>query len=78
MSIIGTGSSGAVTEVRMYLRAESADALVRSQFLNNLKYKSQFGYTDFTQSPVDKQWYCWFLIDIQLLSENKPVKKRGR
>ena len=65
MSIIGSGSTRNVTEIRSFLSAKSADGLVRAQLLNNMKYGVQFSYTDFCQSPVDKKWYCWFLIDIE-------------
>ena len=64
MNMIGTGLRGSVTEIRMFLKADSADELVRLQLNNNIKFASHSSYTDFSQSPVDKKWYCWYLIDI--------------
>lgn len=74
MGMQGAGVSRQLTEVRMFLSANSANELVRKQLLNNVKFGMSFSYTDFTQSPIDKLWYCWFLIDLELIEEKKNTK----
>lgn len=74
MGMQGSGAYSSITEIRMFLRADSAEALVRQQLMNNVKFGSQFSYTDFTHSPIDKKWYCWFLIDMQVFQEKSGSK----
>lgn len=62
MSMMGSGGPSRVTRVRMFLEADSAEELVRLQLQNNLKFQSEFSYTDF--SSVDGKWFCWFLVDL--------------
>lgn len=63
MGMQGSGHTSSVTEIRAFLRADTAEELVRLQLANNLKFRSKFSYTDF--SFVKEKWYCWYLIDIE-------------
>lgn len=74
MGMRGSGSYTRLTEVNMALSADTPEALTREMLLNNVKYGVRFGYTDFTQSPIDKRWYCWYLIDIELYQEKSNTK----
>ena len=62
MSMVLGGRGSSLSEIRVFLRADSPEGLVRLQLLTNTKLKSQAQYTDF--SNVDGQWYCWFLVDV--------------
>jgi hypothetical protein len=58
----------------MFLRADTTEELVRAQLENNVKFGGQCDYTDFTHSTIDKKWYCWFLIDMEMLLEKQGAK----
>lgn len=63
MSMIGSASySASPSKVRMFLRADSAENLVRLQLQTNIFLKGQANFTDFQFAKG--KWYCWFLIDV--------------
>lgn len=63
MGGLGTSYNARPGNVRMFLRADSAEGLVRLQLKNNVYLKGQASYTDVTQA-ADGKWYCWFLVDM--------------
>ncbi len=80
MSMRISSKGASPTEIRMFLRADSAEELVRLQLRNNIKFQAAFSYTDFSQSPVDKKWYCWFLTNAEDIQPQPLVAgntKRG-
>lgn len=64
MGIIGSRVSRSLTEVRNFLRADSAEELVRLQLQTNLKHGLSFSFTDFMVGP-DGKFYCWYLVDLE-------------
>ena len=62
MSMMGTRVTARPSQVRMFLKADSAEELVRLQLLTNVRLKGRADYTDITFA--DGQWYCWFLVDV--------------
>lgn len=63
MSMIGSGTySASPSKVRMFLRADTAEELVRLQLQTNLFLKGQANFTDF--QFVKGKWFCWFLVDV--------------
>ena len=62
MSMVGTVVSGRPSQVRVFLRADTAEELVRLQLLTNAKYLGMFDYTDIQY--VQGKWYAWFLVDV--------------
>ncbi len=62
MSMMGTRVTASPSQVRMFLRADSAEELVRLQLQTNLRLKGRADYTDITFA--DGQWYCWFMVNV--------------
>lgn len=58
----GTTNTASPAQVRVFLRAESAEELVRLQLLTNTKLMGRADYTDI--QFVDGFWYAWFLVDV--------------
>lgn len=59
---MGSRVTSRPSQIRMFLRADSAEELVRLQVRNNIFLKGRADYTDF--QFVDGKWYCWFLVDL--------------
>ena len=64
MGMMGTRVTAKPSQIRMFLRADSAEELVRLQLQTNLKVKGRADFTDFTYVEAEKTWYCWFMVDI--------------
>ena len=47
----------------MFLRADSAEMLVRLQLETNIQLMGRADYTDIQQAD-DGKWYAWFLVDV--------------
>ena len=67
----------------MFLRADSAEMLVRLQLQTNVRLMGRANFTDI--QFVDGLWYAWFLVDIdrypELLKgvyEPEPRARRSR
>lgn len=68
MSMQGSGTASASpANIRMFIRAGSAEELVRLQLQVNLAVKGQANFTDI--QFVEGQWYAWFLIDVNRHTE---------
>ena len=65
--MVGTQHDARPSQVRMFLRAVSAEELVRLQLLTNAKLLGRADYTDI--QFVDGFWYAWFLVDIDKYPE---------
>jgi len=65
--MLGTVVQSNPSLVRMFLRANSAEELVRSQLLTNVRLGGQASYTDI--QFADGFWYAWFLVDIEKFPE---------
>lgn len=63
MSMLGTSGSSSPSLVRMFLRADSAEMLVRLQLQTNVLLLGRADYTDIQQAD-DGKWYAWFLVDV--------------
>ena len=63
MIIAGDGSSKP-SLVRSFLRADSAEELVRLQLQMNVMLMGRADFTDI--QFVDGFWYAWFLVDVDL------------
>jgi hypothetical protein len=61
--MMGSRVSSRPSQVRMFLRADTPEELVRAQLRNNIFLKGRADYTDV--QFVDGQWYCWFLVDVE-------------
>lgn len=76
-SMIGSRATARPSQVRMFLRADTAEELVGLQLRTNVFLKGRADYTDF--QFVKGKWYCWFLVDIaehQLFLEQLNVNTR--
>ena len=62
MSMMGSRVTAKPSQVRMFLRAGSAEELVRLQLQTNVRLQGRADFTDFQN--VDGDWYCWFLVDV--------------
>lgn len=63
MSMMGSSSASArPSNVKFFLRADSAEELVRLQLENNVRLQGQAFYTDITFA--NGSWYAWFLVDL--------------
>lgn len=64
----------------MFLKADTAEGLVRLQLLTNTKLMGRADYTDI--QFVDGFWYAWFLVDIdrypELLGAIDGTESRAR
>lgn len=60
--MIGSLANARPSNVRMFLRADSAEGLVRLQLQTNLALHGQANFTDI--QFVEGQWYAWFLVDV--------------
>jgi len=60
--MIGGASTAKLSQIKMFLRAKTPEALVQKQLDLNLRLKGQASFTDIAK--VDGQWYAWFLVDI--------------
>lgn len=58
----GTKVNSSPSNVRMFLRAGTAEELVGLQLQLNLLARAQFSFTDI-QQDADGDWYAWFLAD---------------
>lgn len=65
--MLGTVVQGNPSFVRMFLRADTAEKLVRLQLLTNVRLGGQANYTDI--QFADGFWYAWFLVDIEKFPE---------
>lgn len=65
--MLGTVVQGNPSLVRMFLRADTAEKLVRLQLLTNVRLGGQANYTDI--QFADGFWYAWFLVDIEKFPE---------
>lgn len=64
--MMGTSVNARPSEVRMFLRADSPEGLVRLQLQANTML---MGRADFTNIQfVDGFWYAWFLVDVDRYS----------
>ena len=63
MSMIGSGGGSRPSEIRMFLRAETPEELVRQQLRINILVKGQANFADFYQAQ-DGNHYCWFAVDV--------------
>lgn len=68
MAMMGSGHKSRISEVRMFLRADSAEELVRLQLQTNVQLRGQASYTDFGLTP-DGKFICWFLVDVDQYPE---------
>lgn len=82
-----SGDSGStLSQVRMFLKADSAEMLVRLQLQTNVLLMGRADFTDI--QFVDGSWYAWYLLDVdkypELLkgifngSEPRPRRSRTR
>ena len=62
-----SGGNSRPSVIRMFLKADSAEELVRLQLRMNVSILGRADYTDF--SNVDGVWYCWFKIDVDHFPE---------
>lgn len=60
--MIGGAGSSRPSQIKMFLKAKTPEALVQKQLGLNLKVKGQASFTDI--NFVKGFWYCWFLVDI--------------
>lgn len=60
--MIGGAGDSRPSQIKMFLKAKTPEALVQKQLDLNLKLKGQASFTDITRS--DGFWFAWFLIDI--------------
>jgi hypothetical protein len=51
----------------MFLKADTAEELVRLQLQTNVRVMGRADYTDITFA--DGKWYCWFLVDADFFPE---------
>lgn len=65
--MLGTVVQANPSLVRMFLRADSAEELVRLQLLTNVRLGGQASYTDI--QFADGAWYAWFLVDVDRFPE---------
>ena len=76
MSMQGAGAGTASpANIRMFIRAGSAEELVRAQLQVNLLLKGQANFTDIQN--VEGQWYAWFLIDVNKHHDVIQLKPEG-
>ena len=61
MSMMGSRVTARPSQIRMFLRADSPEGLVRLQLQTNLLLKGKADFTDIQN--VDGLWYAWFLVD---------------
>lgn len=61
-SAIGSVTNSNPSMVRMFLRADSAEELVRLQLQTNLMLRGRADYSDI--QFADGFWYAWFLVDL--------------
>lgn len=62
MSMMGTRVSARPSQIRLFLRADSAEELVRLQLQTNFRLKGRADFTDITFA--NDQWYAWYMVDI--------------
>lgn len=60
--MLGTVNTARPSQVRVFLKADSAEELVRLQLLTNTKLMGRADFTDI--QFVDGFWYAWFLVDV--------------
>ena len=61
---MGTGTSSfKLTQIKSFLRADTAEELVRLQLENNTKHAGFFDYH--VMLGPDNKFYAWFYIDIE-------------
>ena len=60
--MMGSRVTSRPSQIRMFLRAGSAEELVRLQLQTNLQVKGKANFTDF--HTINGQFYCWFLVDV--------------
>lgn len=60
--IMGSAHKGRVSEIRLFLEADSPQGLVRLQLQTNMRLKGQASFTDFTFA--DGKWFCWYMVDV--------------
>ncbi len=65
--MVGTTSNSRPSCVRMFLRADSAEKLVRLQLLTNTRLRGRAEFTDI--QFADGRWYAWFLVDLDQYPE---------
>lgn len=81
MGMQGTTGTSSPSLIRMFLRADSAENLVRLQLQTNVLLMGRADYTDI--QFVKGKWYAWFLVDIDrypqvLKALNGDVSHPGR
>lgn len=83
--MLGTVNTARPSQVRVFLKADSAEELVRLQLLTNTKLMGRADFTDI--QFVDGFWYAWFLVDIDKYpfvlkdlngTASKPSRQRTR
>jgi hypothetical protein len=78
--MLGSVNTAKPSQVRVFLRADSAEELVRLQLLTNVKLMGRADYTDI--QFVDGFWYAWFLVDVdkypEILEGLNGTKSRTR
>ena len=62
MSMMGTATNAKPSEVRMFLKSDSPEGLVRLQLQTNTMLMGRADFTDI--QFVDGFWYAWFLVDV--------------
>lgn len=62
MSMIGSLVNSRPSLVRMFLRADSPEGLVRLQLQTNVALMGRADFTDI--QFVEGFWYAWFLVDV--------------
>lgn len=65
--MIGTLTEGRVSLIKTFLKADTAEGLVRLQLQTNVAVRGQAHFTDI--QFVDGFWYAWFTVDIDRFPE---------
>ena len=80
MSMLGTRGNSRPSLVRMFLKADSAEELVRLQLQTNIEIMGRIDLADI--QFVDGSWYGWFLVDVdhnpQFLEQVNGDQQRTR
>ena len=71
MSMQGSLRNSSVSQIKFFLRADTAEELVRLQLDLNVKLMARADFTDITFAKG--KWYAWFLIDIDKFPEVSAI-----
>lgn len=63
MAVTGFARPPSLVDVPHYVKAKTADGLIKAMLANNVKLKSFVGYFDI--QFVNGYWYAWFTVDLE-------------